>query len=84
MRRVQGRLVRKGPGFLGWGHLLRLAELQGRLWAVVREIGNREYGLGRGLAFHVPQGLERKLRARTARHSREKEGVRKARGLTTP
>lgn len=40
MRRAQGRLVCKGPSFVGGGGTwLRLAEPQGLLWTVEREAG---------------------------------------------
>ena len=87
IRRFTTSVVRRshyeeGPGkvsmegaWLRWvgGTWLRLAELQGRLWAVEREVGSWGFYLGRRLAFQFLQGPGRKFRTLAARRSREKE-----------
>lgn len=61
MRRVQGRLVWKGPVSLGRGTWVRPTELRVLLCDVKREMRSQGFELGRRLAFGFPQGPGRKF-----------------------
>jgi len=74
MRKAQGRLVCKGPSFVGGGDTwLRLAVLPGLLWTVEREMGSRRCELGRRVAFQFPLEPGPKLRTLAAQRRCGKE-----------